>query len=64
MIFDNSMCSLLLRGSASIPIKPNKLVTIEEILSAKRSISSIVSFEGDLNESIIESCFPAELPGV
>ena len=58
------MCSLLWIGSASIPRRLSRLVTVVAIRSPKSSLSSVTAFPGKENDLRMETGSPAVLPGV
>ena len=51
-------------GSASMPIKPSRLVTVVLIRSASDSLSCLIVSGGAANDLRIETGNPALLPGV
>ncbi len=63
-IVESRMCSRLWIGSASIPSRPSRLVTVVLTRSASSSRSSISAASGAANDDRIEIGSPAVLPGV
>lgn len=58
------ICSLLVSGSASIPINARRLDAVVWTLSRKRSPSDLTASGGASKERRALTILPAELPGV
>jgi len=58
------MCSRLRSGSAVMPIRASRLVTVVLMRSASSSLSSLSVWFGASNDLRIETGMPALLPGV
>ncbi|KRT74362.1 MAG: hypothetical protein XU12_C0003G0003 [Deltaproteobacteria bacterium CSP1-8] len=61
---ERRMCSLLWMGSADVPKRLSRLVTVVPIRSPSSSLSSATAFPGKANDLRMETGSPAVLPGV
>ena len=63
-IVERRICSRLWIGSASIPRRLSRLVTVVAIRSPSSSLSPVTAFPGKENDLRMETGSPAVLPGV
>ncbi len=61
---ERRMCSLLWMGSASIPSRLSRLVTVVLMRSLNRSLSSMMTCSGAAKDLRMDTGNPALLPGV